>query len=130
MAEFFGCDDGLLNNREMIEKVMNSAAQACGATVVSSVVHLFNPHGISGVVVIAESHLAIHTWPEFRYASVDVFTCGDSVDPWVAVEYLQTHLHAQTASTVEVQRGELDVDNGQLFPGPPHVVDQTKEMRV
>ena len=122
MGEFFGCDQGILNDRASIEHIMNDAAEICGATIVNSVFHLFNPHGISGVVVIAESHLAIHTWPEFNYAAVDVFTCGTRVDPWRALNYLEHELRAEKASTVEVQRGELDVENGRVFWGPPLVV--------
>ena len=130
MAEFFGCDDGVLNDRGAIEKIMKAAAEICGATVVQSVFHLFNPHGISGVVLIAESHLAIHTWPEFSYAAVDVFTCGNTVNPWQAVDYLKAQLRADTGSTVEVNRGELDPEKGTLFPGPPLVVGESEHLRA
>lgn len=126
MGEFFGCDQGILNDSAAIEHIMNDAADICGATIVNSVFHLFNPHGISGVVVIAESHLAIHTWPEFNYAAVDVFTCGTRVDPWRALDYLEEALRAEKASTVEVQRGELDVENGRVFSGPPLVVKEAR----
>jgi S-adenosylmethionine decarboxylase len=110
--------------------IMNSAAVSSGATVVRSVFHLFNPHGISGVVVIAESHLAIHTWPEFRYAAVDIFTCGDDVDPWKAHDYIKRELKAETASTVEMSRGEFDRRNGTLFPKPPLVLSETGPPRI
>jgi len=72
------------------------------------VFHLFNPHGISGVVVIAESHLAVHTWPEYGYSAVDIFTCGEEVDPWRAFHYLKERLRAGSTSTVEVHRGRID----------------------
>ncbi len=74
--------------------------------------HLFNPHGVSGVVVIAESHLAIHTWPEYGYAAVDLFTCGDDVSPDVAFEYLKEKLGATTFTAFEMKRGILDVNGG------------------
>lgn len=107
LAEFFDCDSHILNDSEKVEFYMKRAAIECGATIVSSVFHSFNPHGVSGVVVIAESHLAIHTWPEYGYAAVDVFTCGDTVDPWIAARALQEYLRADSIKTVEINRGEL-----------------------
>ena len=83
---------------------MMDAARACGATIVQTVFHSFNPQGVSGVVVIAESHLAIHTWPEYGHAAVDVFTCGDSIDPWIAVDRLKEGLGAGRIHTREVPR--------------------------
>ncbi|UCC66227.1 MAG: S-adenosylmethionine decarboxylase proenzyme [Deltaproteobacteria bacterium] len=130
LAELYGCDEGILNNREAIEKIMNDAALVSGATIVGSVFHLFNPHGISGVVVIAESHFAIHTWPEFRYAAVDIFTCGDEVDPWKAHEHIKRELKAESFSMVEMRRGELDPQDGSLFPKSPVVLTDSGLLRV
>ncbi len=130
LAELFGCDEGLLNDKEAIEKIMNDSALVSGATVVGSVFHLFNPHGISGVVVIAESHFAIHTWPEFRYAAVDIFTCGEDVDPWEALNYIKKELRAESTSMVEIKRGELNPENGSLFPGPPLVMTESGLLRL
>ncbi|GAB4364892.1 MAG: adenosylmethionine decarboxylase [Calditrichia bacterium] len=107
LVEFFDCDEKILNDVGLIEFYMKKAAIECGATIVNSVFHTFNPHGISGVVVIAESHLAIHTWPEYGYAAVDVFTCGDTVDPWIATRVLEECLKAESKKTVELNRGEL-----------------------
>lgn len=78
--DFNGCDIQVLSSTSFIRKAMLHAAQASGATVVTDVFHQFNPFGVSGVVVIAESHIAIHTWPEHGYAAVDVFTCGAKID--------------------------------------------------
>ena len=107
LAEFFDCDNDSLDDTEKIELIMKRAAIECGATIISSTFHEFNPHGVSGVVVIAESHLAIHTWPEYGYAAVDVFTCGETVDPAVAKTVIQEHLDAQDAKMVQINRGEL-----------------------
>jgi S-adenosylmethionine decarboxylase len=107
LAEFFNCDETLLNDAGMVEFVMKRAALECGATIVNSVFHTFNPHGVSGVVVIAESHLAIHTWPEYGYAAVDVFTCGETVDPWIAAETIRRQLKAESVKTMSLKRGEL-----------------------
>ena len=70
--------------------------------------HQFNPHGVSGVVIITESHLFIHTWPEHGYAAADIFTCGDSVQPEKAAQILVRKLGAKNHSIVEIQRGILD----------------------
>lgn len=71
-----GCDRDLLTDREKLETALITCAREAGATVVESMIHAFNPIGLSGVVVIAESHLAVHTWPEIGYASFDIYTCG------------------------------------------------------
>jgi S-adenosylmethionine decarboxylase proenzyme len=81
------------------------AAEAARFTVVSSHTNLFNPHGVSGVVIIAESHITIHTWPENEYAAVDVFTCGDKNSGWKIREYLEQTLKAKRCSAVELNRG-------------------------
>lgn len=107
LAEFFNCDPDILNNARLVENHMKKAALDSGASIVKSVFHTFNPHGVSGVVVIAESHLAIHTWPEYQFAAVDVFTCGKTVDPWLAIEKLNHYLDAQSMKTQELPRGEL-----------------------
>lgn len=107
LAEFFDCDSDILNDTDAIEMAMKRAAIECGATIISSTFHAFNPHGVSGVIVIAESHLAIHTWPEYGYAAIDVFTCGDTVDPAVANDSLRESLQAASVKQVLVRRGEL-----------------------
>ncbi len=108
LAELFGCRIDLLNEREVIRDVMLTAAKKAGAEVVGDFFHQFSPHGISGVVVISESHLAIHTWPEHGYAAVDVFTCGDTVDPWVACRYMVEKFQATNMTANEVRRGIFD----------------------
>ena len=87
LAEFFECDPNILNSLDKVEKYMVDAALECGATIVQKCFHMFNPYGVSGVVIISESHLAIHTWPELGYAAVDLFTCGDKCDPKVSYEF-------------------------------------------
>lgn len=105
IAELYDCDRAKLTDRELIEAAMNAAAREAGATIVDSVFHLFNPHGVSGVVIIAESHLTIHTWPEYGYAAIDVFTCGETIDPAEAVDKLALALQAGHHSITEVNRG-------------------------
>ena len=105
LVEYFDCDKNILNDVSRIEEAMTEAAVQSGATIVRSVFHLFNPHGVSGVVVIAESHLAIHTWPEYGYAAVDYFTCGQAVDPYKADEVLRRELGCLKATVTELNRG-------------------------
>ncbi|MCK5454668.1 MAG: S-adenosylmethionine decarboxylase proenzyme [Calditrichia bacterium] len=117
LAEFFNCDREILNDSGEIEILMKKAALACGATIISSVFHTFNPHGVSGVVVIAESHLAIHTWPEYGYAAVDVFTCGNLVDPNTAIQSVQNSVRADKMESKEFIRGEIK-DQGVIVHKP------------
>jgi S-adenosylmethionine decarboxylase len=88
-----------------VREAMLSAARESGATVVTDVFHQFNPHGVSGVVVIAESHIAIHTWPEHGFAAVDVFTCGKSIDITVIRSILQDAFQASDVSERAFARG-------------------------
>jgi S-adenosylmethionine decarboxylase len=107
LAEFYGCSAGILNDAAKVERVMVDAALEAGAEVREVAFHKFSPQGVSGVVVISESHLAIHTWPELQYAAVDVFTCGDRVDPWEACRYLIDKFQATDVDATEVKRGKL-----------------------
>jgi S-adenosylmethionine decarboxylase len=103
----------LLNDLKKVEDLMVSAAKVASATVIESRFHKFSPFGISGVVVIAESHLTIHTWPEYGYAAVDIFTCGDVLKPETAANYLVDKFQSKNPSVMEVKRGMLSL-NGRL----------------
>ncbi|MDK2835369.1 MAG: S-adenosylmethionine decarboxylase [Thermosediminibacterales bacterium] len=105
LAEIYGCDAEILNNRSLIEKIMVNAALEAGAEVREVAFHKFSPQGVSGVVVISESHFAIHTWPELGYAAVDVFTCGERVNPWDACNYITNMFNAKHMTATEVKRG-------------------------
>ena len=105
LVELYDCDHGLLNDETVIRDVMLEGVRRSGATIVTDAFHSFSPHGVSGTVVIAESHVAIHTWPEYGYAAVDVFTCGDTIDPWMIQSYLREHFGAQGVSSMELKRG-------------------------
>jgi S-adenosylmethionine decarboxylase len=105
LLELFDCDFDAISNLETVKSALVEAAKRAHATIVDVVFHEFNPFGISGVVVIAESHLSIHTWPEHRYAAVDIFSCGDVLKPEVAANYLVDQFGAERTSVVELQRG-------------------------
>jgi S-adenosylmethionine decarboxylase proenzyme len=110
LLDLFDCDAKIISSLQGVKASMLEAAERAQATVVQLVFHEFSPFGISGVVVIAESHLAIHTWPEHRYAAVDIFTCGDVLEPKVAAEYLAQLLGATQVSVVQLERGLLRPD--------------------
>jgi len=118
LVEFYGCNSERLKDTDMLQQEFENAATMSGATVVDSTFHTFSPYGVSGVVVIAESHLTIHTWPEYGYAAVDLFTCGDTVDPWTAFEHIKEVLQSQNTSTIEMKRGQLNDIEGQLRHKP------------
>jgi S-adenosylmethionine decarboxylase len=114
LVEFYSCDKQIMNDAAYIEKVMNEASLLAGATIVGSHFHTFSPHGVSGVVIIAESHLSIHTWPEYGYAAVDIFTCGETIDADKAFEHLKKGFKAGHTSTMEMKRGQLHDIQGEL----------------
>lgn len=109
VAEFYGCERSRLDDVGFIEQAMTDAAQIAGATIVSRAFHHFSPHGVSGAVIIAESHLAVHTWPEHGYAAVDLFTCGDDILAAAAFDHLRAMLAAGQISTMEIHRGQVDM---------------------
>ena|SRR5690554_1490764 len=113
LVEFYDCDQSKLNDVSFIETSLIQAAKASQATLISHNFHKFSPYGVSGVVVIAESHIAIHTWPEYMYAAVDIFTCGDTIDPWIIQEYLKENFESRNVSSMEMKRGLFKVPKGQ-----------------
>ncbi|HWO75514.1 MAG TPA: adenosylmethionine decarboxylase [Bacillus sp. (in: firmicutes)] len=104
ISELWGCDFEKLNDVVQIEKIFVDAALKSGAEVREVAFHKFAPQGVSGVVIISESHLTIHSFPEHGYASIDVYTCGD-LDPNIAADYIAESLGAQTRETIELPRG-------------------------
>ncbi len=118
VAEFYHCEEACLADSGYIAEVMQRAAEVAGATIVTQTFHEFSPHGVSGVVVIAESHLSIHTWPEHGYAAVDLFTCGETVSPEIAFEHLKSCLKAGQVSTMELHRGQLEMMAPEPAPAP------------
>ena len=109
IVECTGCHSNLLTDITALKHAMEECAKNAGATVVETVLHQFNPHGLSGVVVIAESHLAIHTWPEHQYAAIDIFTCGM---PAVAEGIYQNIIRTFAPTSHSMQRIER-------APAPP-----------
>jgi S-adenosylmethionine decarboxylase len=105
ISELWGCNAEKLNDMKFIEETFVDAALRSGAEVREVAFHKFAPHGVSGVVIISESHLTIHSFPEHGYASIDVYTCGDRIDPNVAANFIAEALEADTRENVELPRG-------------------------
>lgn len=114
LVEYYSCDPLILDDQSSIQGILLDAALKCGATVLEYSFHKFSPQGVSGVVVIAESHISIHTWPEYGYAAVDIFTCGTRVDPWVAYELMKNSLSAKETMVREIERGEINISGKEL----------------
>ena len=110
IADFFECDSSVINNAESVEKIMTEAVKISGATIVKPFFHRFSPHGISGIIVVAESHFAIHTWPEHSAAAVDIFSCGDFnyID---ALVYIKESIKSPENSVIQVYRGNISVSD-------------------
>jgi S-adenosylmethionine decarboxylase len=117
-VELRDCNPKILKDLAKVKNALVSAAKEAKATIVDISFHEFNPFGISGMVIIAESHLSIHTWPEYAYAAVDIFTCGDLIKPEVAASFLIREFESKTPSIVELKRGILSPANKKL----PHKV--------
>lgn len=101
------CNPELLDDMDFIKQAILSAAKEAGATIVGETFHKFSPVGVTGVVAIAESHLSIHTWPEYAYAAVDIFTCGEGFKPHKAADLLIAQLECKQPSFNEIQRGMI-----------------------
>ena len=104
LAEYHGCDPALIDDPAHLERLMRDAALGAGATIVQSFFHRFNPHGVSGVIIIAESHFTIHCWPERGYAAADFFSCGP-VDALSALNLLGDGVAATSRSISSIERG-------------------------
>lgn len=124
LVEYYDCKESNINDVAYIEDSLIRATKASRATIISHNFHKFSPYGVSGVVVIAESHVAIHTWPEYNYAAVDIFTCGDTIDPWIIQEHLKEYFESKNVSSMEMKRGLFKVPNGQRLLFKPAASEQ------
>lgn len=106
LIELRECNPEIIKSIDNVRNVLVSAAKEAGTTVVNIIFHEFNPFGISGVVVITEGHLTVHTWPEYDYAAIDIY-CGDEIKPEVAAGYLIKQFECKNPSIIEIKRGVL-----------------------
>ncbi|NND20059.1 MAG: adenosylmethionine decarboxylase [Silicimonas sp.] len=94
-----------LDNEDRIQQAFRDCVDTCGATLLHIHTHKFSPQGVSGVAVLAESHISVHTWPEIGYGAFDVFMCGDA-QPWRAVDVLKAAFDTQDVRVKELLRGD------------------------
>lgn len=104
VIEYHDCESAMLDDQAAIGALLREAAEAAGATVLAIHVHRFEPRGVAGVAVLAESHLSIHTWPEVGYVAADLYTCG-TCDPERAHAVLSRELGARRSEVLELARG-------------------------
>jgi S-adenosylmethionine decarboxylase len=108
-VELRSADPKKLDDLPFIRQALISAAEEVGAHILGDTFHRFTPQGVTGIVAIAESHISIHTWPEYGYAAVDVFTCGESFKPDKAADLIIARLDCKDPEITTVQRGKLPV---------------------
>ena len=108
LLEFHGCDPALLKNAEALRPLLLDAVRAGHGTVVTEIFHNFSPHGVSGVIVIAESHVAIHTWPEHGFAAVDIFSCSSALDQGKIEDCIRLGLRASRVTRRAFHRGQIE----------------------
>ena len=94
ILELYNCDHAKLDDEAFLRTAITTAAKRAGATLLNLITHRFEPQGVTGLALLAESHISIHTWPESGYAAVDVFTCGDHTMPERACDVLGQELGA------------------------------------
>ncbi|PLJ77095.1 adenosylmethionine decarboxylase [Infirmifilum sp. SLHALR2] len=126
IVEMFECDPVALDSIDVIKTALLDSAVASNSTVVSFDFYRFKPHGVSGYVLIAESHISIHTWPEYGYAAIDVFTCGEHTDPWKGLDMLRDRLKAKKMTVLEIVRG-VGIESYEGYWIPP---EKRKEEKV
>lgn len=112
MLELKECNPQLLDNLDYVRNVLYGAAEGVGAHVIGESFHQFSPQGVTGILSIAESHISIHTWPEFKYAAADIFTCGSTFQPRDAAQIMIDLFESGSPEITEVRRGLLSLPVG------------------
>lgn len=110
LVDMHGCNPDSLKKVDLISEAMHQAAKRSDATIVGKFFKQFDPWGVSGVIVISESHISIHTWPEFGLASIDYFSCSDEPNIQAAIAYLAKAFEAQQLKVVELARGDMQIE--------------------
>ncbi len=105
IAEFWGVK--IEEDMAKIEKILIEAAKKTGSTPLEVVSHKFSPKGFSAMILLAESHIALHYWPENEYLAVDIFTCGKDSDPQKGLEYLKEQFQPKKMEVQRINRGKV-----------------------
>ena len=115
VVDAWKCPPALLDDPEKIRQTLINAVQIGRATLIDLCVHQFSPHGITATATLAESHIAIHTWPEYGYFAADLFFCGDG-DPHLAMDYISSTLQAGEIRMKKMTRGlNTSMNEGELI---------------
>lgn len=109
LAEYYGVDRELLDDQVRLEEALRRAAAAAKTTVLKVELHKFAPQGVSGVAILAESHLAIHTWPEHDFASIEIFVCGEDAEPDKGIQVLNEVFQPSQVVTRTLERGDMSL---------------------
>lgn len=125
ILELYGCPTALLTDEKFIEALLREASKRGMSTLLKQLTHRFEPHGVTSLALLAESHISIHTWPEYGYAAVDAFTCGETADPVRACRYIAEQMQAVRSDLRIVERGALLAQQ----PRPPQVAEQPARYR-
>jgi spermidine synthase len=105
IVELYGCDPTALERVPWVQETLLTAASRANVKIVSFGFHQFEPYGVSGVIIVEESHIAIHTWPEYRYAALDLFFCSPSVNTRIIIQTLKERFCAESFKLLEIKRG-------------------------
>ncbi|MDO8424474.1 MAG: adenosylmethionine decarboxylase [bacterium] len=105
LAEFW--NGRIIDDAEKIREILVEAVKRANNTPLEFVVHKFHPQGVTGIVLLAESHISIHTWPEFNYVALDIYTCGDKSLPLKALEYLKSEFQPKRFEISKIKRGKV-----------------------
>ncbi|MDD3626012.1 MAG: adenosylmethionine decarboxylase [bacterium] len=107
ICDFFNCAPEKISNNEEIKEIIVSAIKQSGATIVETKMYHFEPYGLTGIVIITESHFSIHTWPEYRFAAIDFFSCNKNLDFNKAIKIIEDYLKPESIKKHEIDRGEI-----------------------
>lgn len=109
VCDMWGVDD-IPNKGESVIRILKYAAKKANATSLEHTYHEFQPSGVTAVLLLSESHISLHSWPEHNYVSIDVFTCGEKVSPELAIDYLVSVLNPSKVNIRQIERGDLNVN--------------------
>jgi len=105
IAEFW--NGKIIEDSKKIERILTEAVKRANNTPLEILVHKFQPQGLTGIVLLAESHMSIHTWPEFNYIALDIYTCGNKASPMKALEYLKEQFQPKRCEIRKLKRGKI-----------------------